>query len=355
MSHILKKILLWSVVVTTWIIVIEVFFRFSYELLPQPVSNELATGYHGGFTGIYRRDTPTHLQLMKPNFEREMYFNGYRWHHKTDWNGFRNPTDRYRANVVLLGDSMIYGHGVDEPHTVSHHLEKNTGLSVSNLGTQGASAHQEYQLMKSAVLDLKPKFVFMFFLTNDIRDLTFYLTDEQMNRSIAQQSDFQNIEYFEAFEKPLWRQFFSIFQDLYVARAGYMLLQMLGVSFAPSAEASTNQYGSLPLFIENPRLKVAMDFHLDAMNKMSILAAENDIRFTEVFIYTGNKYWASEEPIYEKILQDFCDTHKIPFLNLREYFDDRMHEGFFLENDGHFTDRGAQLVAEIVADNIGKY
>src|SRR5215467_7764816 len=47
----------------------------------------------------------------------------YYWHHKTDAMGFRNPADRTQASIVLLGDSMVYGHGVEETSTIRHHLE----------------------------------------------------------------------------------------------------------------------------------------------------------------------------------------------------------------------------------------
>ena len=100
---------------------------------------------------------------MKPNFTRKMHFNGYRWLHKTDWNGFRNPIDRHRADIVLLGDSMIYGHGVDEPHTVRHELESIVGLPVYNMGMQGASAHQEYQIMNKYALSLDQSMFSCFF------------------------------------------------------------------------------------------------------------------------------------------------------------------------------------------------
>jgi lysophospholipase L1-like esterase len=327
-------------------------------MLPQSLSNEIATGYHNGFTGIYQYNPEMYMNIMKPNFEREMYFNGYHWLHKTDWKGFRNSINRYNADVVLLGDSMIYGHGVDETYTVRHQLEKFHGLSVNNLGMQGASAHQEYQIMKKFALDLKPKFVFLFFLTNDIKDLTVYLTDEQMHQFIEQQSDIKNIRYFKITHWPFWKRLINNFyNDLYVARASYALLKILTRNFVQSADASPNSPHSLPLFVEFPRLKVALDFHLDAVKKMHLIATENNIIFTNVFIYTGQKHYAKEESVYEKEIQYFCQTHNIPFLNLHEIFNKKMKEGemLFLENDGHFSPQGAQLAAKVLASYIKKH
>jgi lysophospholipase L1-like esterase len=322
-------------------------------MFPQSLSNEIATGYHSGFTGIYKYNSEMYMNMMKPNFEREMYFNGYHWLHKTDWEGFRNPINRDQADVLLLGDSMIYGHGVDELHTVRHQLEKITSLSVNSLGMQGASAHQEYQIMKKFALKLEPKFVFLFFLQNDIQDLTVYLSDEEMNQFIAQQSDIKNINYFKISHRPYWKALtINILNDLYVARAINLLQRILKRNFVRSADASTNSLNSLPLFIEYPRRKVAMNFHLDAVKKMNLIAAENNIIFTNVFIYTGS--YVQEEPVYEKIIQDFCRDNKIPFLNLHDIFDNKMKEGekLFLDNDGHFSAQGAQLVAKVLASYI---
>lgn len=352
------KLLIRSAVVVLWIVITEIFLRYSHELLPRSLSNEISTGYHDGFTGIYQYDPEMSMNAMKPDFTREMHFNGYRWLHKTDWIGFRNPINRRRADIVLLGDSMIYGHGVDEPQTVRHELESIVGLPVYNMGMQGASAHQEYQIMNKYVLRLEPKHVFLFFLTNDIRDLTVHLTDDQMRQFVAQQSDIRNIRYFDISYRPLWkRMIHSIRNDLYVVRSFYILLKLLRRNIVRSADAAPYNLDSFPLFMENPRLRIAMEFHLDAVKKMHRIAADNNILFTNVFLYTGQRHFAKEEPVYEKIIQDFCHTHDIPFLNLHEIIDKKLKEGemLFLEKDGHFSARGAQLVAAVLASYIKKH
>src|SRR5262249_47720172 len=95
---------------------------------------------------------------------------------------FRNPQDRREADVVLLGDSMIYGHGVEEASTVRHHLENLLRRPVANLGIQGAGIHEEYQALKRFGLALEPKYVFLFFLVNDINDALSSLSAEDMQR-----------------------------------------------------------------------------------------------------------------------------------------------------------------------------
>ena len=160
-------------------ILLEFYLRYFPETLPTAFGNAVASGYNRTFTGIYRYRPDLDTNLMRPNHERDMYLNYYRWRHKTNSMGFRNPTNRESGEVVLLGDSMIYGHGVNEASSVRHHLEELTERPVINFGIQGICAHQEYQILKTFGLQLKPEYVFMFFFVNDIQDLVVYLKDRE--------------------------------------------------------------------------------------------------------------------------------------------------------------------------------
>ena len=99
--------------------------------------------------------------------------------------------------MVLLGDSMIYGHGVEETSTVRHHLEQALGRPVANLGMQAAGIHQEYQVLKRFGVPLAPRYVFLFFLVNDIFDLTVALTDQDMERFLALPVEDHTTPYFD--------------------------------------------------------------------------------------------------------------------------------------------------------------
>jgi lysophospholipase L1-like esterase len=351
----LRALMAWSLVFVTWIVVVEIFLRCFYEIFPQAVRNHLATGYHSGFTGIYNYDPETGMNVMKPHFERKMYFNGYRWHHRTDWMGFRNPADRSHADVVLLGDSMLYGHGLEEAHTVRHELEEIIGRPVSNLGIQGGSVYQEYQILKRFALKLEPKFIFLFFLANDIHDLTVYLSDEKMRQFMSRGMEaVGNLEISR--QSRVGMPILKLSQDLYVARAIYASWKLLSQHTTRSAAASAENWHSLSLFSENPRLALAMEFHLDALKKMYAIASGSNIAFVNAFIYTGLEHFAKEEPVYEKIIQDFCRSEGIPFLNLRKVLADQTEKGsaLFLENDGHFSAQGARVIAEFLANYIEK-
>jgi len=161
---------------------LEFYLRYFPETLPKAMGNAVANVYNTNLTGIYRYNPELHMNRMRPDFKCDMYFNRYKWHHETDSMGFRNPTNRETGKVVLLGDSMIYGHGVEETATVRHHLEKLINHSVINLGMPSSSIHQEYQTLKNFGVQLEPEYVFLFFLYNDIQELVVHFTDEEFTR-----------------------------------------------------------------------------------------------------------------------------------------------------------------------------
>jgi len=322
-----------------------------HQHFPLPLSSFIATSYHTGVGGIYFHAPDLHMRLMKPLFQREMYYNGYRWQHRTDKMGFRNPKDRDHARIVLLGDSMIYGHGVDEQHTVRHHLEALIGQPVHNLGIQGGSAHQELQILKKYALKLSPKVVVLFFLTNDIRDLWDDLTEEEMRRFLAHKDKASEPRYFDPSPLSPGKRLVSALEGFYVARAICAAVKLIYQRAVPPA-AADQTWRARPLFVKRPRLKLAMDFHLRALQRMQALARANNIAFINVFIHTGQAHYADEEPVYEEVLRQFCRAEEMHFLSLRQAFGQvKERDRLFLKNDGHFTSQGAKLAAE----EVGQY
>lgn len=356
------NLILCGVTILFSLILLEFYLRYFPETLPTAFGNTVAHGYNRTLTGIYRYNPDLNMNLMRPNHERDMYWNYYRWRHKTDSMGFRNPTSHESGEVVLLGDSMIYGHGVNETSTVRHHLEELTERSVINLGIQGSCIHQEYQVLKTFGIQLKPEYAFLFFLVNDISDLVVYLTDEEFTNFMEIPVEDHTTPYFRI--KPLRNKQLDpkfYLRSLYVYRSYELLkdylkqfkLNILWTFKLGEANASDNSWQSLPFFQDKPRHIHAMRFHLKALLKIQDIANRNNFKFINVFIYTGYP-GGHEEQIYENIMSDFCKSHDINFLNLRDSFASELKDEktLFLKGDGHFSDEGATLAAKIVADYI---
>jgi hypothetical protein len=166
---------------------IEVTLRISPTFFGREIANGLLTRYTKKPDGIYYIITNCQgqeLSFMKPNYKTMMYYNGYRWKHETDRFGFRNLGNRDRVDIMLLGDSFVYGHGLEIDQTIPFFIEKNTSLKVANLGRQGDCSFQEVYLLSQYITHFKPRVVCYFFYENDILDLYLYLTEKDMKEFI---------------------------------------------------------------------------------------------------------------------------------------------------------------------------
>jgi lysophospholipase L1-like esterase len=330
----------------------EIFLRvFHHDVLPVQLSNQVATGYHPGFDGLYDFHPEMHTSFFKPSYRRRMYFNGYRWEHRGDSRGFRNPVERSRVDVALVGDSMVYGHGLEERDTIRHQLEDRLGRPVANLGIQGASAHDEYQIVKNYAIAMDPKYLFLFFLSNDIEDLLL-LSEEVTMRFVSAPPEQRDVVYFETRPStPSWRdRRDDVLEGLYVFRALRILdalvrRELFGVAAADAAPLP-------PGFARDRRMSLAMLFHETAVRRMYLMARDHGIELVHVFTYTGQPDVG--EDFYEEVLGRFCAREGIPFLTLRPALTAALERGEqpFLAGDGHFSRDGARIVAEALADWI---
>src|SRR3989344_5199275 len=100
------------------------------------------------------------------NIHVTRYMNGYTWNHQTDARGFRNPPGATGSDLVLLGDSFVYGTGIDQKDTLAQRLRE-SGYDVYNLARIGDNPHSEMYMLSKYGLPLKPKYVLYFYYQND--------------------------------------------------------------------------------------------------------------------------------------------------------------------------------------------
>ena len=111
--------------------------------------------------------------LGKPN--NALVLEGRDFHavHHTDGYGFRNSWPWPKtADIVTLGDSVVFGQGVEDeqawPAILAHSFPKSR---VINLGLIGAGPQQYLRVYETFGLKLHPKFVLVgFFMGNDFWD-----------------------------------------------------------------------------------------------------------------------------------------------------------------------------------------
>ncbi len=121
--------------------------------------------------GMYVKERRTKMRFMRADFSTRAYSHGYFWRHRTDRLGFRNPSDLVDHDVLLLGDSFIYGHGVEETDTVAHFLRAEHQVAAYNMASQGQCLYEHTVLLNLYLDQLRPQTVVLFAFLNDFQDL----------------------------------------------------------------------------------------------------------------------------------------------------------------------------------------
>jgi hypothetical protein len=156
------------------------------DQMPLDLSNTLYTCYEPGFPEqyIFARIPPLGMEIHRPGLARECRWNGHAWWHRADRFGQRNPETWEEVDVVLLGDSMIYGHGVDEEQTVASYLRPLLNRRVANLGQTGGCAVQYMPLLNNFGLPLHPQVAVVLFFASDLTDVSAYRSPEAIRRFV---------------------------------------------------------------------------------------------------------------------------------------------------------------------------
>ena len=168
-----------SVVVFS-LVFLELFLRFIYA--PESVKVRIYMNKLAGAPTNFQKSFDQDNFKFFPNSIGEMAHPEYTIPVSHDFFGFRNPclpSSRNTGYTLLVGDSYVYGLGVDDDNTFSCHLNKNRGAKFYTMGIPGASPPDYLRMLKTHTMTLeksisidktKPVFV-MLFLGNDFESL----------------------------------------------------------------------------------------------------------------------------------------------------------------------------------------
>jgi len=327
-KNLLKKIVLSLVTILICLLILEISLRMFPGMFGQSVKNQLLTKYTTTKDGIFYFDDENSMRKMKPNFETTVYFNDYVWQHKTDSKGFRNNTEHSTADVILLGDSIIYGHGVDK--TVADFIEELSDYTVVNMAAQGDCIFQQKYSLNIYGEKIKPKYVFYFFFENDISDLSFYLNDDEMKYFINQQSldDFSN--HVDKINKYYFgNTIFNAISQSYISKAMFNFVY--------------NQIKHT-IFLEN-EYSLEWEYTEKAIVQLKILSEQINSKLI-IFPLTNKN---------EQIdtIKELSQKHNMTLMN-QSRLDDIFSPEYRLKNDGHFNESGHKKLAEEIINYISK-
>jgi hypothetical protein len=348
--------------------IMEITLRWRPTLLGQEFANGVRSRYTTNEGGIYYRDRNLRMNFMIPNHKATLEYNGYTWTHETDALGFRNRGLAPPADVVLLGDSFIYGHGVDYEGTVGYFLGQRTGWRVANLARQADCAFQQAYLLHAYIGVFKPRHVVYFYFENDIVDLDSYRTAKQMREFVD--TPVAEISYPERVDTALAlkkreekfrnRRIEWILQRrTYVGRAWRWLTASppgprapgpavaqgpaaaAGAAPAGAATAAGSAVAAGPAVVEDGT-SLGWQYTRKAIAFMKYVAQREGATLLVVPI-------TYRSPHHAELVRAIARDLELPFLDARPLVPDPAN---WLPRDGHFSPTGARRMAEMVAAQL---
>lgn len=351
-----QRLTLISVVTLLLLGTLELLLAFAPGLFGERRLNEVDSRYDARPGGIYVREKRSGMRFMWPDFSTENYWNGYRWQHSTDSRGFRNPPGT-PTEVLLLGDSLIYGHGVEEPETVAAFLRSERDVGAYNMGRQGAALFDEYVFLRTFLPELEPRSVVLFVFLNDFDDLEVYRTAEQ----IATMPEIDRLDY-AAIRK--WagdlherrpsalRQWLTRRPSLRLLRSAAKELRSLALTTpAWAADFPADPPFLAPLLDPDRRARLGT-YYTRILGDLAERCRSRGIELSVVYLGAGSdpqSYQPAQELAVDLVRAAAVESGS-PFFDSREAFSGC--DECFLPRDGHFTPVGHRRLARFVAETV---
>jgi hypothetical protein len=323
-------------------------------LLPHDIGNLIYTRYGAFADGIYFREPESRMYFMRKLFATRNYMSGYFWDHATDSFGFRNPRDLDRREILLLGDSLIYGHGVEEHETIRRYLADLHGIAAYNMGRQGDCLYNEYVLFRAFLPVFRPREVIIFSFLNDFNDLLCYRSDTELREIPELTYNYDRVRSSMLGPEPRYSWPLILANKTYT----YALIRNSSRIFEAMKtlhDKSDTEPGMLRPFIDpTVDLNLLTDYTRRVLADMQARCVEERIRLRLVFIRSAsaNSDASSLEATERmaRIIEAICLEQKIPFHDTRGILD--VDETHYLPGDGHLSASGHRRLAAFVAERL---
>lgn len=356
---------------------------------------------HPYLSGLFRDDSVFH-HMPPPYYKGGMQSEGdFDLPFTTNNRGMRGPGDyTYDKTpgvfrIAVLGDSFMFGVGVQTDETFSAVLEKMVNGSsggagkyqVYNFGVNSFSPLLEYIYIKKEVIKHKPDLVVLMLDLCDVQDD--YLYEPHIVKDAS--GDIIGCDPFKVYGKPDLKSLLMRHSRLY-----FMLDQKLLQSFRKMKAIGFRRYFENKLkkvrnkteilvnkeidniefdrflFVREGKDKAIVMHHWERTAKYILMIKRyldaHGVRFImATYPYghqvgerewdTGRVYWAFERNrVYDPaaafaIIEDFANKNGIEFINVYGALKARKDEPLYFTRDGHWTKSGQAVAAEAVYDS----
>ncbi|HKA15168.1 MAG TPA: GDSL-type esterase/lipase family protein [Myxococcota bacterium] len=350
--HRLRRIASAALPTVATLVAFELILRAFPGLVPIDVGTAIYSVYGTGPGDIYFYDEPTRANFMWPNYRTRAYWNGYVWEHRTDELGFRNPDDLNARSIVWLGDSMIYGHGVEEEDTAVARLRREHGLAAYNAGRQGDCLYQEYLVARLLLREVAPRTLVLSVFMNDFEDLEVYRTPEEI--AVPPELSLDVGALAARLEHPVTR--FRPRRELQRLKL-WRLADLVGKRIgkrraAPPADAGPPSFVR-PL-VEDARWTPIANYYERMIGDLAERSRAAGAELVLLDLDIGDQVIADARPGLDRLhelLASIAREHALRLLDTRSSFE-TCKAACFLPHDGHLSPEGHRRLADLVASAL---
>jgi len=326
-------------------------------ILKGRVANVAYTGYHWQRGGIYRLD-PHAGPVMRPSVRRRMYWNGHWWTHESNAAGYRGPL-LGRAQAVFLGDSMVYGHGVEADQAVPAAFARRTGVAAANLGQQGTCVIQALLAFLDKGIALRPSVVFLCVHPTDLEEAERYYGEAELRRflTLSVEGGARPLVVPEYRPRAWWSPARLWAEDLAIPlRCSGILgaaarswrnrdLAPAGARRDPFIPTDGDVEAPMPALdpAQPARVRLSWDANRHALAEVQRACARMDARLVVFDLGYPRALTESVERAAREVGALYSPAGRVVLARARA------GEVVYLADDGHWSPRGAEIVAEELA------
>ncbi|MBD0372786.1 MAG: hypothetical protein ICV60_18220 [Pyrinomonadaceae bacterium] len=239
-----------------------------------------------------------------------------------DSDGYRvvAPHVESERKVLLLGDSVVFGYGLNDDETIPSQLQRLTKDQVVNIGVPGYSSWNEYAALKDYLEIHNVSKVILLYIPNDI-------TFDNNHGGIG------NGQFNDTSNSSFHRFLRFMYAHFYIS---YLISDRI--------KAITNRDKTQKVVVDWP----ALDYSMQATRRIKELCQQNGIDF-QVGIYRDIWYYSDKEAAedYERRVSTALESIGVRCFVIKSHIDNlKLSEARVAWNDPHPSATAAKLIAE---------